>query len=155
MTLIVTLFLIGLVCLCFEVITPGGILGAIGGIFMLIGCVLVWSTYGATAGLTAIVSVLILAGILVYIEIFVLPKTRIGRGIFNNAAITGASQPPPASEKDVVGRECVALTTLAPTGYVLLDGKRYEARSLSGYIEKDATLVVSSLDTFTLQVTKK
>lgn len=155
MTLIITLFAIGLVCLFAEVLVPGGILGAIGGLFMLVGCVVVWSDYGAAAGLTAIVAALLLAGATIYIELFVLPKTRFARGIFNNAAITGASQPPPASETDVVGRECVALTTLAPTGYVLLDGKRYEARSLDGYVEKDTRLLVTSLDTFTLQVTKK
>jgi membrane-bound ClpP family serine protease len=155
MTLIATLFVIGLVCLAFEIITPGGILGAIGGIFMLIGCVLAWNAHGATAGLTAIVIALLLAGFTVFAELYLLPKTRLGRGLFNDSAITGASQPPPASATDVVGRECVALTTLAPTGYVLLDGRRYEARSLGGYVEKDARLLVASLDTFTLQVTKK
>lgn len=155
MTLIITLFAIGLACLAFEVITPGGILGVIGGLFMLVGCVLVWSDYGAIAGLTAVLIALILAGITVYIQTHLIPKTRLGRGLFNDSAITGASQPPPAKASDVIGRECIALTTLAPTGYVLLDGKRYEARSLSGYAEKDTRLLVSSIDTFTLQVTKK
>ena len=155
MTLIVTLFAIGLVFLAFEVITPGGVLGAIGGIFLLIGCVVVWNAHGAAAGLSTIIIALLLAAITVWCQIFLLPKTRVGRGLFNDSAITGASQPPPASESEVVGRECTALTTLAPTGYVLLNGRRYEARSLGGYVEKDTLLIVASLDTFTLQVIKK
>ena len=154
MTLIITLFIIGLIFLSFELITPGGVLGIIGGIVMLIGCILVWSEYGATAGLIAVLVALVLAGITVYAELKLLTKTRLGRRMFNESAVTGASQPPPADPADVLGRECEALTILAPTGYVLLDGKRYEARSLSGLVDKGAKLRVTSLDNFTLQVTK-
>ena len=154
MTLIITLFVLGLVFLSFELITPGGVLGAIGVIAMLIACILVWNDYGATAGLIAILAAFILTGIIIYAELKLLPKTRLGRRMFNESAVTGASQPPPADPADVLGRECEALTILAPTGYVLLDGKRYEARSLSGLVDKGARLRVSSLDNFTLQVTK-
>jgi len=155
MTLIITLFIIGLIFLSFEIITPGGILGGIGAIAMLIGCILVWSDHGATAGLISILIALTLAGITIYIELKLLSKTRLGRSMFNDSAITGVSQPPPADPAAVLDRECEALTILAPTGYVLLDGKRYEARSLSGLIEKGTRLRVSALDNFTLQVVKK
>ena len=155
MTLIITLFIIGLVLLSFELVTPGGVLGVIGSIAMLIACVLVWNEYGALAGLVAILAALILAGIVIYAELHLLPKTRLGRRMFNESAVTGASQPPPADPAAVLDRDCEALTILAPTGYVLLDGKRYEARSLSGHVEKGARLRVSALDNFTLQVIKK
>lgn len=155
MTLIITLFIVGLLLLSFEIITPGGILGALGGLAMLAGCIAVWNQHGATAGLSAAVVGLALAGVTVYIELVLLPKTKVGRQMFNTAAITGTSQPPLAEAGEVIGRECEALTILAPTGYVLLDGRRYEARSLDGMIEKGARLTVVSLDSFTLQVTGK
>jgi len=154
MILIITLFVIGLVFLSFELITPGGVLGIIGVVAMLTGCVLVWVDYGATAGLIAILAAFILAGITLYSELKLLPKTRFGRRMFNESAVTGASQPPPADPADVLGRDCEALTILAPTGYVLLDGKRYEARSLSGLVDKGERLRITSLDNFTLQVVK-
>jgi membrane-bound ClpP family serine protease len=154
MTAIITLFLVGLVFLTFELVTPGGVLGVIGGVAMLAGCAIAWANYGATAGLVAMLVALLLAGATLYAELRLLPRTRLGRRMFNDSAITGASQPPPADPAEVLGRDCEALTVLAPTGYVLLAGKRYEARSLSGHIDKGARLRVSSLDNFTLQVTK-
>lgn len=155
MTIIITLFIIGLVLLAFEVITPGAVLGVLGGVAMLAGCAVTWSRFGTNAGLIAIAVALALAGITIYLELVLLAKTKFGQQMFNKSAISGTSQPPPAAEADVLGRECEAITMLAPTGYVLLGGKRYDARSLDGLIEKGTHLIVASLDNFTLQVTKK
>jgi len=46
------------------------------------------------------------------------------------------------------------VTTLAPTGYVMLDGRRYEARSQSGLIARGATVRVVGVDSFHLIVSQ-
>jgi membrane-bound serine protease (ClpP class) len=52
----------------------------------------------------------------------------------------------------VVGRPAEALTTLAPSGYVAVDGRRYEAFCQSGHAAKGATLRVVGVDNFRLIV---
>jgi membrane-bound ClpP family serine protease len=53
-----------------------------------------------------------------------------------------------------VGKAAEAITPLVPSGYVLVEGRRYEAFSQSGHATKGATLRVVGLDNFRLIVTK-
>ncbi len=154
MSVIITLFLVGVVLLFFEVITPGGVLGVIGGVVMLAGCGYAWHIHGGRGALVALVVALALVGITFWVELVLLPKTRLGKRMFLDAAISSTSQPPPADAASVVGKDALAVTILAPTGYVLVDGKRYEAHCVDGLAPKDARLRVIALDNFTLKVTK-
>jgi membrane-bound ClpP family serine protease len=154
MSVIVALFLIGAVLLFFEVITPGGVLGAIGGVVMLAGCGHAWHLYGGQGALIAFMVALALVGVTFWVELVLLPKTRLGKRMFLDAAISSTSQPPPAEAARVVGKTAEALTMLAPTGYVTVDWKRYEAHCIDGLAPKGAVLRVTGLDNFTLKVTK-
>lgn len=154
MNAIVLLFAVGLVLLAFEVFVPGGILGIFGGLSLLGGVVLAFTGFGATGGWTALAVALGLVGLMVYLEFGLLPKTALGRRLFLRSAVGGTSQPPLAESAAVVGRGGEALTPLAPTGYVIVDGRRYEAFSQSGLLPKGAPVRVVGLDTFRLIVTK-
>lgn len=150
---IVILFIIGLVLLGLEVIVPGAIIGIAGGLFLLGGVIVAYFDHGVQGGLLALgVALAAVAGLL-YFEFRVLPRTRIGRRMFLEKAIDGASQPPVADRAaDVVGREAVALTALAPTGLVQVGGRRYEARCDSGFAAEGARLRVVRVETFQLVV---
>jgi membrane-bound ClpP family serine protease len=154
MTGIILLFALGIVLLFFEAFVPGAVLGILGGIFLLIGCGLAFADYGATGGALAVAIAAVLAGLMFYFEFFVLPKTRLGKKMFLQTSIAGASHAPVAQSSDVVGRNGEALTTLAPSGFVLIDGKRYEASSQSGLIEQGAAVKVTGLNNFQLIVSK-
>lgn len=154
MTAILLLFLLGVVCLFFEVFLPGMIMGAIGGALMLAGCVAAGLRYGAEGALIAAVAGLALLGATFVIEFAVLPRTRLGKKFFLQASSGSTSQPPLAEPAQVVGKTGEALTTLAPSGYVLVGGRRYEAASQGGLVEKGAQLKVVALDNFRLIVTK-
>lgn len=154
MTAILLLFLLGTVLLVFEVFMPSSILGLLGGVAMLAGCVVAFMNYGARGGSLAVVAGLAILGLALYAEFGLLPKTRIGKRFFLHAAIGATSQPPVAEAAAVVGKPCEAVTTLAPTGYVLLDGRRYEAFSQSGHVARGTTLKVVAVDNFRLTVTK-
>lgn len=153
MSAIVLLFLLGIVLLGFEVITPGGILGVLGGLAMLGGCALAFDAFGGTGGTVATLVALALLGLALYVEFGLLPRTRWGRRFFLQQAVDATSQPAVATA-DVVGKICEAETTLAPSGYVSLDGRRYEAFSRSGHAGKGARLQVVAVDNFRLIVTK-
>lgn len=154
MTGILLLFALGIVLLFFEAFVPGAVLGILGGIFLLIGCGVAFVEYGASGGAVAVAVAAALAGLMFYFEFFLLPKTRIGKRMFLETAITGTSQAPVALISEVVGRTGESLTTLAPSGFVLVDGKRFEAASQSGLIEQGATVKVTGLNNFQLIVSK-
>jgi membrane-bound ClpP family serine protease len=152
-TLVVTLFVVGLIFLGFEVIVPGAIMGIAAGCFLLGGVIVAWIEHGPDGGLLALGVAIFAVAALLYFELRILPRTRIGRRMFLNKAVEGASQPPIVERAaDVVGREAVAVTALAPTGLVQVDGRRYEARCDSGFAVEGARLRVVRVETFQLVV---
>lgn len=154
MSTLVALFVVGAILLGAEVFVPGGILGIAAGLALLAGVVLAFVEHGSTGGWIAVAAALGLVAFTLWIEFGVLPKTAWGRRLFLSAEIKEASQPVLAERGSVVGEVGVADTTLAPTGYVRVAGKRYEAYSRSGLIAKGEALRVVELDNFRLIVQK-
>jgi membrane-bound ClpP family serine protease len=154
MTTIVLLFVLGIIVLVCDLFVPGVILTIIGAIVMLVGTARAFDLYGVSGGLLAFAIGMVLLGLALYFEYGVLPKTRLGRKFFLHAAIDGTSQAPAAETASLIGRECVALTPLMPTGQVEIDGSRREALSLDGHVAKGARLRITGSQNFSLTVTK-
>jgi membrane-bound serine protease (ClpP class) len=154
MTLIILLFALGIVLLAVEVIVPGGILGSIGGLMMFAGCVAAFMRYGTGGGILAVTVAVVLAVLAFYIEFRVLPKTSIGRRAFLDKQITAVSAAFGSEARDLIGKSAEALTMLSPSGYVRIDGKRYEAFCQSGQAPAGAALEVIGADNFRLIVSE-
>lgn len=155
MSTIILLFAIGILLLAAEVILPGGIAGVLGGILMLSGCVVAFTQLGAGSGFVAVLVALIVTGLVLYFEFRILPHTRFGKRAFLEAAITGVSAPATHDLSILIGKPAVALTTLAPSGYVQVDDQRVEAVCRSGHAEKGARLEVIGNESLRLIVTQK
>lgn len=153
MTAIVLLFITGSMLLAAEVMLPGGIAGIFGGAALALGSVLAFVQFGAGVGTGATLASLVLLGMMLYAELVWLPRTRLGRAMVIDATIDAQSQPPPATS-EVIGQEATALTTLAPSGFVAIAGKRYEAYCRSGHASRGAALTVVSVDNFRLVVSE-
>jgi len=151
MTAIVLLLALGITLVLLEVIVPGGVLGVLGVLAMLGGCVLAFFDLGAQGGWIATVAAIGALGMSLFIEFKVLPRTRWGKKLFLDRAIEGASHEKPA-EDVVVGKTGEAVTTMAPSGYVVVEGKRYEAVSQSGLIAKGTAVRVVGVNNFHLIV---
>jgi len=150
---VITLLAVGIVLLGFEVIVPGAILGIAAALVMLAGVVVAFVEHGSAGGLLALAVALFGILAMLYFEFRILPRTPVGRRMFLEKAIDGASQPPVAERpEDVVGREAVAVTALGPTGLVQVGGRRYEARCDSGFADAGARLKVVRIETFQLVV---
>ena len=152
MTLIILLFALGILLLVVEVIVPGGILGVIGGLLMLGGSVLAFVQYGTGGGTLAVTLALALALLALFIEIRVLPKTRLGKRAFLTSQVTGVSAAFGEEARALIGESAEALTMLSPSGYVRVDGRRYEAFCQSGQVPVGAALEVIGADNFRLIV---
>lgn len=154
MTALILLFVIGIILLAADVFVSSFVMAVIGGLAMLAGCAVAYREFGGMgAGVAALASVALLATAL-YVELVLLPRSRLGRGLVIEEKVGSVSQPPPAAAGDVVGRSAEALTVLAPSGYVLVNGRRYEAFSQSGHVPKGTALRVQAVDNFRLIVTK-
>lgn len=154
MNAIVLLFLVGVMLLAGEVFMPGAILGILGALCMAAGCVISFMELGAGGGLVATAVAVTLLGLTLYLELVWLPKTKFGKKLIVQSMISATSQPPLADNSSVVGKTAEALTPLVPSGYVLVEGRRYEAFCQSGHIAKGTLLRVTGLDNFRLIVTQ-
>ena len=153
MTAIVLLFVTGALLLAAEVMLPGAIAGILGGAALLLGSVLAYMEFGVTVGSVATGAALLLVAAMLYAELIWLPRTKVGRAMVVDAMIDGQSQPPPATS-DVIGQTATALTTLSPSGFVDVGGKRYEAFCRSGFVTRGTRLNVLGVDNFRLIVSE-
>ena len=154
MTAIILLFLVGIVLLVCEVFAPGAVLGVFGGSAMLAGVVMAFFKFGITGGSIAALAAIVLLGAALYIEFSVLPRTKTIKRFVMGSTVHATSQPPLAAMAQVIDQIGEAVTTLAPSGYVTLNGRRYEAFSQSGHVAKGAKIKVVDLDNFRLIVTQ-
>jgi len=154
MNAILLLFLVGVVLLAGEIFTPGLVLGVLGALAMIAGCALAFSQFGQAMGAVATFAAVALLGLTLYLEMVWLPKTRFGKKLVVHSTVHATSQPMPADAAVVMGKTAEAVTTLAPSGYVSVEGRRYEAFCQSGHAAKGAALRVVGLDNFRLIVSK-
>ena len=153
MTAVVLLFVIGVFLLGIEIVVPGGILGVFGALALGAGIFLAFREFGSVGGATATGIAFVIGGCALYLEFVLLPKTRLARKFSMTETVAGRSQPEIADRSSVVGKEVIAATTLAPSGYVELEGRRYEAFCRSGHAAIGSRLRVDDVDTFRLVVT--
>lgn len=154
MNAILLLFLLGVLLLAGEVFVPGAILGICGALCMVAGCIVSFMQLGPGGGMVATGIAVVLLLLTLYVELVWLPKTKFGRKLIVQSAVDATSQPPVAEREQVIGKTAEAITPLVPSGYVLVEGRRYEAYSQSGHTPKGAILQVTGLDNFRLIVTK-
>ena len=151
MMVIGALFLVGVVFLGLEIFLPGGILGVFAGISLIGGITLAFVDFGGAGGAVATAVALLLIGIVLYLEFAILPKTAMGKRFFLQSSISGTTSV--ARESDLTGKSGVTSTVLGPSGYIIIDGKRHEAYSRAGLLEKDVPVKVVGADNFRLIVT--
>ena len=152
MTTVIILFAAGVLLVAVEILVPGAILGILGSICLFGGVIAAFVQLGALGGAIATGVALAIGAVTLYLEFVVLPKSRLAKKFSMTETVSSQSQPVIADRAVVVGREVVALTTLAPSGFVELDGRRYEAFCQSGMTTAGARLRVVDVDTFRLVV---
>ena len=152
MSAIVILFACGLLLLAFEVFIPGLVLGITGGGCMAAGTVVAFAKFGATTGYLTGAAGLLLVTATFATEFWLMPKKGTMRRLKIGLGTSGSEPQAPAAADQVVGRTAVAVTTLAPSGYVKLGEQRFEARSEGGFVPQGATVTVVGINSFQLLV---
>jgi len=154
MTTIIALILVALVLFFFEVFVPGGILGTIGGVCLITSTVLTYNTYGAVPAIIQFCLSLLFVIFFFFFTIYLLPQTGFGKMLILSSTEEGYQSNIEQAEDDILGKEGKSITTMAPSGTILIDGKRYEATSQTGLLKEGEPVTVVGKDAFKLIVRK-
>lgn len=146
--LVLFMFSLALALFALEVVVPGGWLGLLGGMVMFAACVVVFIEYGLERGFLTLAIGVLLTVLTLVVEFWLFRKTKLGKKLFLDAEVTSVSHAPQGEALDLIGKSAEAVTMLSPTGYILVDGKRYEGFSESGQIAAGQTLIVVGVDSF-------
>ena len=144
MSTIIGLLVAAFILVFFEVILPGGILGIMAALCVILASWFAGAEYGAGIGILTFVGSALAIAILVFIEFKLLARTSLGSAFFLKSSVTGHSNIAPA-EASITGKKGTSLTRLNPSGKVAIDGQSYEAYSQDGYIEENQSIQVLSL----------
>lgn len=136
-------FLLGaaLLLIFLEFFLPGGIIGAIGIVFLLLSIVFfIQATNSILAVILYLIFVIFLLVVLISLTLRGIKKTRKKSSIYLATDQEGFF----ASKYDetMIGKKGVAVSDLKPAGHILVENKRLQALSKSGYIQKGASLEV-------------
>ena len=152
--MMLSIFIIATLVLTFlELLLPGGILGVLAAICLLIATWFGFDNHGFFGGVAMFFGTLVALAVLSFIEFKLMAKTSYGKKFFLNASIDGHSNQAQA-DNSIIGKKGTALTRLNPSGKVLIDGKNYEAHSQDGFIENGHEISVVAQDNFKLTVKK-
>jgi membrane-bound ClpP family serine protease len=153
MTLITTLTVIAFVLFFFEIFLPGGILAIIGSLLLVAASYLVGVEYGLVQGGIFLLCSALLGVFMFFLEIKVMQHTAVGRYLKLDSSIKGTSNKAVA-EDSLVQKRGLSLTVMNPSGKILVDGRNYEAASISGLLEKGTEIEVVRVEAFKVVVKK-
>lgn len=154
MTVAIFLLVFAFICVFLEIFLPGGLLGGAALLLTAAASFLIYQEHGLGAAMTVFFAFFFSSAALLVIGLKYLRQLPVFRGLVLGTAkrepATGGA--PAGGAQELVGKEGEALTTMAPTGTVAIDGRKYEASSQSGMIDKGMPVRVVARDAFRLVV---
>jgi membrane-bound serine protease (ClpP class) len=145
LTLATGLLVAGLVLIAAEFFLPTLVLGFLGAVVSFAGIYL-----SAEAGWVTCLTYVLIFLVVLALEFVafrrLLPATAAGRAMTNQARNAAAAVPAAAGYALYVGKSGRALTVLAPSGTVEVEGQRLEAFAVDGFVERGAAVLVTEAD---------
>ena len=141
-------FIAGVILLVVELCLPGFGIAGCGGI-LCCGAVVVMQ-FMTNSPLVASLISFVMAAIIVFLVVMFIRSISGGR-LFRSPIVlkdqidsdaTDAAKKAP----ELIGKTGVVLTTLRPSGTILIDGMRYPAKSQAAFLEKGASVTVIGSD---------
>ncbi len=135
MTLILVLFVAGLLLIFFEAFVPGGVLGAIGGAFLVFSIYLCFSSSRAVLGYGLICTCVVVIPLMAYWAL----NRMAHRGVM---AVEDGYVATGRDLSGLLGATGTSLTTLRPSGKGVLAGQRLDVMSEGTFIGPDRPIEV-------------
>lgn len=138
MVLIIGLIVIGIVLLVLEILVlPGLIAGIIGGIFLLIAIIWMYSSHGDMAGHITLVSTFLVTAGAIYWSLKSKMWNRFGLKDTIDSKVNDV-----ASLHIPVGAEGLTVSALRPSGTIVIDNQKVEAQSNGELIDAGTKVIV-------------
>lgn len=152
MTKIVTALLFGYVLVALEAIVPGGILGILGFVSILLSSYYAYLEFGGWIVPMLVFMFGSLGGVvLIFFQFKWLAKSNLGKNMFVDST-SGSSLNEDASMRKLIGKKGLTQTDHHPEGLVRIDGKNFDSYCESGFISKGIEVKIERLDGFRLIV---
>jgi membrane-bound serine protease (ClpP class) len=142
LTLATGLLVAGLVLIAAEFFLPTVVLGFLGALVSFAGIYLSAEAGWTTATVYGLIFVVVL-GLEFLAFRRLLPATAAGRAMTNQTTNAAAAVPAAAGFALYVGKSGRALTVLAPSGTIEVEGQRLEAFAVDGFVERGAAVLVT------------
>lgn len=113
---IILIFIFGLFLLAAEIYTPGGILGFIGFIFIIISIYLAYDSVGFYFSFVLMIISFILVPIFIYYGFKRIALKPVISSVSNDLI-----------KEEIIGAKGIVISDLKPLGYILVDNKKLEA----------------------------
>ncbi len=139
-SIVITCIILAFVLFFLEIFAPGGILAVLGGIALIAASVLAYEDLGILGSTGILLGGSALGFGMFFLEVKLLAKSPFGKEFLHSDR--QMAKTPSVGRPDLVGKTGVSLTQMTPSGKVKIDNEVFEAASLSGLIEKDATIEV-------------
>jgi len=132
------LLFLGLLSVFIEFFLPGAVFGFIGAVLIVMSIVMY---AGETTSVLSLVMYIILAlGLFGLVIKLALISVRKNKSLFSNADQAGYVAT--SYDATAIGERGVVASDLKPAGYIMIQGKKLQARSASGYIVAGSTVEV-------------
>ena len=135
------LLIAGWVFLYLEFFLPGGLMGVIGGIGLVLAVVLfAFEAPPIWAMLLFIAAVVVVTALLVKWTLRQIRATKKTNSMYLADDQEGFRAT--SYDASLVGKECITDTDFRPAGHILVEGRRLQALSKSGYIEPGVAVII-------------
>jgi len=134
------LFLVGA-----EIFVPGGILGVMGAIALLLAVILAFPVFGPLWGMVSAVSIIVLVGVVMVLWIKIFPRTSLGKRMTVSTDLHDSK----ATEdglSELLGKTGQATSELRPSGFAVIDGRRTDVVTEGEMISKGDTVKVIEVE---------
>ncbi len=122
---ITILIALGIFLILLEIVIPGGVVGSLGALCLIGAIIYTFATQGAGAGLAVGAGSTVFFGVAFWFWLKYLHKLPLAKQMFlqeDGSDWHGTD----AKNKDLLGREGVAQTTLRPSGFATIDDERVD-----------------------------
>lgn len=139
---LITLIILGLLALILEILViPGGVVGVVGCVMMLVGVFIAYIKYGALAGNITLITTLVLTTVSV---IMVLRSKTWNRLTLKTNIDSKMNEFD--NSKIAVGMTGVAVSRLAPAGTGKFGDELVEVHSFNDFIDVNSEIVIVKID---------
>ncbi len=154
MGLFLFLLIAGWILIATEIFVPGGVLGVIGTILLIISAFICFKMFGVRIGVYYFVALIAGGAIVAAVLMQIAPKLPFRKGLSLETSEKGVKVEI-ENLKNLMGKTGTAYTVLRPTGRIQVDGKRYEATTEGAYIKQGEPVEVYRIDGNNLIVRQK